>query len=138
MPDSIEGRVTKVSGGEITLELPSGATAEIGERFSIVNNFGRQITQVKVIRSDATEIVARQFQSFISNDVRNAVDASFHSSFGTALVGAALGGIPGAVIGAALGNVLGKRQRASISPGMKVIPALEIERQDRGWPSAEA
>jgi hypothetical protein len=125
MPDLNEGRVAKVSKGEITLDLPSGATAEVGERFSIISDSGKQIAQVKVIRSDATGIVARQFQSFVSDDVLRAVAAGVGAVIGSL----AFEPVPGAMVGAALGSVLGQRQRAAISPGMKVIPTLEIERQ---------
>jgi len=132
MPDPGEGRVVNVSDGEITLELPNRISAEVGERFSIINDTGKQVAQVKVIRSDTQGTVARQFQPFVSDDVLRAAAAG---------VGAVLGSlafepIAGAVVGAALGSALGQRQRAPISPGMKVVPTLELERQRRELPSS--
>lgn len=125
MSDASQGSIVKIDQGEITLDLPSGVSAEVGERFSVVNDAGKQIAQVKVIRSDAQGTVARQFQPFVSDDVLRAAAAG---------VGAVLGSlafepIAGAVIGAALGSALGQRQRAPILPGMKVVPTLEMESQ---------
>lgn len=134
MPETTEGRVARVNGSQIELDLPSGVTTEVGERFTILDDSGKQIAQIKIVKSDDTGIVARQFQSFVSDDVlRRAIGAG---------VGAALGSltfdpVAGAAVGAALGSVLGQKHRASICPGMRAVPSVEMERQRRELPTAE-
>jgi hypothetical protein len=119
-----EGHVARLLNGEIEIKLPSKTKAEVGERFTVIDDAGRVVAQVKVIKIEPNVIMAREFRSFVSQDVlRRALGAGIGAAVGTFV----LEPVAGAMMGAALGSALSQKQRPPITAGMRVIPSLELE-----------
>jgi len=127
--DTYAGRVVGRNGKDIEIRLPPGQTAEVGERFGVLDDSGKQIAIVKVIKSDPNQIIARQFQQFVSDEVLGrAVGAGVGAAVGSIFSLDPPGASVGAMIGAAVGSALSQRPGPSIRTGMKVEPVAELAR----------
>jgi hypothetical protein len=128
MPRAVAGHIVDVAdNGDLKVSLSPSRVAEVGERFTVLNEREKPIAEIKVVRADSSEIVARHFEPFVS-------DAALRASTGSG-AGAVIGGIlgslifPGAgtAIAAAMGTALGSalRHRSPTEPilsGMAIVP----------------
>lgn len=130
MPTTIAGHIVDVAdNGDLKISLSPGQVAEVGERFTVLNEREQPIAEIKVVRANSSEIVARHFEPFVS-------DAALRASTGSgagAIIGGILGSLimpgPGSAIGAATGAAVGSALKhrsptESIRSGMAITPIV--------------
>jgi hypothetical protein len=123
MPDAPTGLIVEVeANGDVRVSLPEGQTAEVGERFSVLNENQEPIAQIKVVRSDSSGIVARSFRPFVSNDTLRRATAGAVAGAGAGSVLPVVGTVAGAGIGAVIGSALARRKpKQAIESGMPIL-----------------
>jgi hypothetical protein len=125
MLDKPTGTIVEVEpNGDVRVSLRKGQTAEVGERFSVLNDNQEPIAQIKVVRADSSGIVARSFQPFVSNDtLRRATAGAAAGAAGGAIASIVpgVGTVAGATIGAVVGSALARRKpKQVIESGMSI------------------
>jgi hypothetical protein len=120
MPEITEGRVVGVSeDGAVEISLVGGEIPDVGTRFSVLNENGKRVAEIKVIEANSSRIVARRFASF---KAAQGVGAASGAALGTVLF-PAVGTIVGATVGALAASAA---TRKVIRGGMKVVPISKV------------
>jgi phage tail tape-measure protein len=124
MLDTPTGIIEEVeANGDLRISLREGQTAEVGERFSVLNEKQEPIAQIKVVRSDSSGVVARSFQSFVTYDTLRRAGAGAGAGAAAGTVVPVVGSLAGAVVGAVIGSALARRKpKQAIESGMPISP----------------
>lgn len=140
MPEVPVGSIVDVTTNEdLVLSMASDQTAEVGDRFYVLNSLNEPLEEITVVRIDPESgVIARFFQPPVSDEVLRkasrdtdtAGDATNRAgSAAGAAVGAYIGTIAfpgvGTILGSAVGLVIGnmltpKKQPPRIAVGMKI------------------
>jgi hypothetical protein len=134
MSDTPTGIILEVeANGDVRVSLPEGQTAEVGERFSVLNENQEPIAQIKVVRSDSSGTVARSFQPFVSNDTLRRATTGAAAGAAVGAIGSivpGVGTIAGATVGAVIGSALARRKpKQAIESGMPILLIVEPSAQ---------